>query len=97
MQFKLIKGNQNNFEKYLNELPKGAELVSFACSNDASYFCAVIRLSDAVIELARDKSQDKIKKEKIAAIKTKKTLEAQKQAAEKEAKRAALQKEIDAI
>ena len=83
MQYKLIKGNQKNFENLLNEVPKGAEIVSFTCNNDASYFAALMLLSDAVIEKARDKSKDKIEKEQKAAIVLQKEKEAEALAAAK--------------
>ena len=75
--YKIINGTQKNVEGLLNELPKGGVIISFACSNDASKFIALIQLSDAVIEKARDKSKDKIEKEQKAAIVIQKEKEAE--------------------
>lgn len=94
MQYKLIKGNQKNFEGLLNELPKGSTIVSFTCSADASYFAALVLLSDAVLEAQRDKSKDKIEKAKKAEIVLQKEREAAKLKAEKEAEKAILEKKL---
>ncbi len=94
MEYKLIKGNQTNFEKLLNELPKGGVIVSFTCNNDASYFAALVQLSDAVIENARVKSkkvEDANKKADILILKEKQAKEAAKA---KAAKKAELEKQI---
>ena len=95
--YKIINANQKNFERLLSELPKGATIVSFTCSNDASKFIALVQLRDAIIEKARDRANDIVKEEKEAAIVVQKALEAQKEAKEKAAKKAALQKELDAM
>lgn len=97
MEYKLIKGNQSNFEKLLNQLPKGGVIVSFTCSNDASYFAALVQLSDAVIEKERDKSKDEVEEKKKAAIvllKEKQAKEAEKAKADKKAE---LEKQLEAL
>lgn len=97
MQFKVIKGNQKSFESSLNELPKGAEIVVGSCNNDASYFFAIARLSDAVLEAQRDKSEDEaevVRKADIVLLKEKQAKEA---AEAKAAKKAKLQAEIDGL
>lgn len=82
MEYKLVKGNQKNFEGLLNELPKGGVIVSFTCNNDASYFAALVQLSDAVIENAKEK------KVALKAIKEKAEIVLQKEKQSKEAEEA---------
>ena len=97
MEYKLIKGNQTNFELLLNKLPKGGVIISFTCNNDASYFAALVQLSDAVLEVARDKSKDKIVKAKKAAIVVQKEKEAKIAADAKEAAIKAKKLELDKL
>ncbi len=97
MEYKLIKGNQTNFEKLLNELPKGGVIVSFTCNNDASYFAALVQLSDAVIEKARDKSKDEVEKKKKADITLLKEKQAKEAAKVKADKKAELEKQLEAL
>lgn len=107
MEYKLIKGNQTTFEKLLNELPKGGVIVSFTCSNDASYFAALVQLTDAVLEreIARKKAETKEAIAEVKAEEAKKAKELKENLAflkaEKEAKinakKAELEQQLEAL
>ena len=86
--YKLIKGNQANFEELLNKFHE-SEIIDFSCNNDASYFVALVKIDKVVLE-----------KEAKAAAAEIKAVEALKQKEEKAkiaAKKAALKKELEAM
>ena len=83
--YKLINGNQTRFEELINEVIV-EEVVDFWCSNDASKFVALVKISIPTID---PKAAAKIKTEAAAKVKADKAALA--------AKKAALKKELEAM
>lgn len=88
MEYKLIKGNQANFEALLNELAV-EDIIQFCCNGDASYFAALIKIDEAYLEKEKKAAETKVKAELAAKAKADK--------AAKVAREAELKKELAAI
>jgi hypothetical protein len=86
--YKLIQGNQNQFEELLNEVAV-EEIVAFCCSNDATKFAALVKIDEAYLEKQAKAETAAIKAEQVAKVKADKAAIA--------AKKAALKKELEAM
>ena len=86
--YKLIQGNQTQFEELLNEFAV-EEIISFCCNNDASKFAALVKIDEAYLEKQAKAAAAAIKAEDAAKVKADKAALA--------AKKAALKKELEAM
>ena len=86
--YKLIIGNQNQFEELLNELAV-EEIIDFCCNNDGSRFAALVKIDKAFLEKEAKAEAAVIKAEEAAKVKADKAAIA--------AKKAALKKELEAM